>query len=239
MDNRAAALPQRSGFTLVELLVVITIIAVLAALITPAVFQARATTRNAAIKAEIDMLHMAMMNYKNEYGSFPPSYSVGSAGAAESHVKRLFPRFSGTVSNSTSPLNAICNWLQGYSSNPTDPLNGSLKKLFEFNQVRKAGDIYYPSGKPKSPYIYISSGDYDKFDESAGTVSNGWPEMDEDYVVGSDTFTIPTKTYSPQELLSGDKFNKDTFQILCAGQDELWGTDDDLSNFWKGTRGDQ
>jgi len=73
--NRATALPQYGGFTLVELLVVIGIIAVLAALIVPAVFQARVTARNAAIKAEIDMLHMAIMNYKNEFGSFPPGES--------------------------------------------------------------------------------------------------------------------------------------------------------------------
>ena len=44
----------------------------LLALVTPAVFQARRSAQNAAIKAEIDMLHMAMMQYKNEYGSFPP-----------------------------------------------------------------------------------------------------------------------------------------------------------------------
>ena len=31
-------------------------------------------------------------------------------------------------------------------------------------------------------------------------------------------------------------FNATTFQILCAGRDEQWGTDDDLSNFWPGTR---
>ena len=56
---------RRSGFTLVELLAVIMIIALLAALVTPAVMRARNTARNAAIKAEIDLLHMAIMNYKN------------------------------------------------------------------------------------------------------------------------------------------------------------------------------
>ncbi len=64
------------GFTLVELLVVIVIIGMLAAIVTPAIMIAMSRAKVARIKAEIDMLHSAIMNYKNEYGSFPPSYSA-------------------------------------------------------------------------------------------------------------------------------------------------------------------
>jgi len=68
----------------------------LAALVTPAVFNARRSAQNAAIKAEIDMLHMAIMHYKNEYGSFPPSSSdtdplVGDT-RLRRHLSRIFPR---------------------------------------------------------------------------------------------------------------------------------------------------
>jgi hypothetical protein len=34
----------------------------------------------------------------------------------------------------------------------------------------------------------------------------------------------------------GAPFNAETFQIICSGRDEIYGTDDDLSNFWPGTR---
>jgi len=129
--------------------------------------------------------------------------------------------------------------LQGYSSNPIAPLTGSRKKLFDFDQARTAGDVYYPSGKPMSPYIYISNSDYDKFDRITGTVSLGWPPASQTYVVGSDTYTVAAGTYYPQELTSGNRFNEETFQILSAGSDGIFGNDDDLSNFWKGTRGDQ
>ena len=196
----------RSAFTLVELLVVIGILAVLAALITPAIFQARVSARNAAIKAEIDMLHMAIMNYKNEYGSFPPCASGTSASdPAARHIRRLFPRTPATYAPaiSTTPGNALVGWLGGYSSNPVDPLGGIRKKLFDFDQSRvTAGNQYHPSGKAGSPYVYVDAANYGGSSQS---------------VAG---------------------FNADTFQITCAGLDEQWGTEDDLSNFWKGTRQD-
>jgi prepilin-type N-terminal cleavage/methylation domain-containing protein len=95
---------RRTGFTLVELLVVIVILAMLASLVTVAASRAITAARNAAIKAEIDMLHMAIMTYKNEYGSFPPCSDVlpppiqfpaamrSSTNLARSHIQRLFPR---------------------------------------------------------------------------------------------------------------------------------------------------
>ena len=242
IGNHASALSQRNGFTLVELLVVITIIGVLAALIVPAVFQARMTAKNAAIKAEIDMLHMAMMNYKNEFGSFPPCFSAASASSpAATHINRLFPRSSGAGNTSVrSPENALVRWLRGYSSNPVDPVGIGRKKIFDFDESRvTSADEYHPTDKPGSPYIYINS---DAYFLARTTTSyklrpyvqlritedtNGNGELDQGEDVNSNG------------ELDYEAFNPDTFQILCAGQDETWRTDDDLSNFWKGTRGDQ
>ncbi len=50
---------------------------------------------------------------------------------------------------------------------------------------------------------------------------------------GANTYTSQIQT-----LANGSQafFNADTFQILCAGRDEVWGNDDDLSNFWPRTR---
>ena len=222
---------QPAGFTLVELLVVIMIIALLAAMVTPAVMRARTSARNAAIKAEIDMLHMAIMNYKNEYGSFPPAVSAaGLNSAAGKHVLRLFPRSSPNP-DSRSPDNAIVRWLGGYTSVPTDPFGSASgaprQKLFDFDATRVTpADQYYPSGKKGAPYVYIDSASY--------LVSGAVP-----------TWSLTGGTYFPlrQPTASGTMndptqpaLNADTFQILCAGQDEEFGTDDDLSNFWKGTR---
>jgi type II secretory pathway pseudopilin PulG len=99
----------------VELLVVIGIIGAITAIAVPTIFGAIASARNAKTKAEIDMLHMALMTYKNEYGSFPPANMgptdpanpntslwltsanppmVNTSHPVYKHLARVFPRLS-------------------------------------------------------------------------------------------------------------------------------------------------
>ena len=61
------------GFTLVELLAVILILAVLIALLLPALNGALKTARNAAVGGEIDQLAQALASFKSQYGDYPPS----------------------------------------------------------------------------------------------------------------------------------------------------------------------
>ncbi|GHT41225.1 hypothetical protein FACS189443_2710 [Planctomycetales bacterium] len=76
---------KRIGFTLVELLVVISIITMLAGLLLPAVQAAREAGRRAACMSNQSNIAFALINYENTRGHLPPlrakmQYSGGSAG---------------------------------------------------------------------------------------------------------------------------------------------------------------
>ena len=74
-NARAAsgAVRRRSGFTLIEILVVIVVIAILATLVAPNVFQHVGTAKAATAKSQIEMLTTTLDAYRLSNGSYPTS----------------------------------------------------------------------------------------------------------------------------------------------------------------------
>jgi prepilin-type N-terminal cleavage/methylation domain-containing protein len=140
--------PNRRGFTLVELLVVIVIIGILAALITVAVSAAMTSARQARILLEVGQLSGAIEQYKAKYGSYPPSTKL----LLESHIRSLFPRMDlndlRTLPPSMNAAEILAFCVRGYTSNPQYPVN------YCDNTVKRDRFLEFDAGRTKVGRIY-------------------------------------------------------------------------------------
>jgi prepilin-type N-terminal cleavage/methylation domain-containing protein len=92
MKRKEFAMSRSRGFTLVEMLVVLGIIAVLVALLAPAVMAAINNARRAAIATDISGLHDAITAYQQKRGDFPPNFRDHAAFVR--HVRKCYPKIT-------------------------------------------------------------------------------------------------------------------------------------------------
>jgi len=89
----------RSAFTLIEILVVISIILLLMGLLIPVIGGALRSARLKAAQANMDLMMTALLNYKMEYNEFPPS-NIPTADGSEAlfyHLCQTFQKGERTV----------------------------------------------------------------------------------------------------------------------------------------------
>ncbi|MFG0263132.1 MAG: type II secretion system protein, partial [Novipirellula sp. JB048] len=118
----------RPGFTLVEILVVITIIGILTAIAIPAINNAVRSARQTAIRMEINSLEQAVEKYREKYGDYPPDFS--DVDVVTRHYRKIFPRISANdlalvTSGDIDRAEALVWALGGYSDDVQRPFTGA------------------------------------------------------------------------------------------------------------------
>lgn len=92
---------KRNGFTLIEILVVIAIIASIIAIAIPNFLSARQRAQDVKTKSEMSALKDALRLYYNDFNSYPPSAAPGKLSGCGADGTALCPCTSGGVNFAT------------------------------------------------------------------------------------------------------------------------------------------
>jgi prepilin-type N-terminal cleavage/methylation domain-containing protein len=279
------------GFTLVELLVVITIIGILAGLISVAAVNAVYTAKQMRIKAEVDQLDMALKAFKQQYGDYPPcDLRVTSSDRTQpgynpklrAFIAKAFPRYpQGKVVGSVDqlmtdldvldpstnlrtkfdPARALVFWLSGFSPDVTSPLvgGGTRTPLYGFDQTRllaaetttvasaanSQGQRWYvPAGGQNVPFVYFDYRSYNAlsatpYSDPASppalpTTPNAWRPVSNTAAGTAVPYMLDVDNNGGVPNAADTWANPETFQIISAGQDGVYGVPTAVKSYPRG-----
>jgi len=232
---------QRSAFTLVELMMVITIIALLAALLLPAIAKVRNYVQRGAASSEINQLAAACTKFHSDWGFYPPSTftiptNINQPGFAM--LKLKYPRWNPATDATGTIIEPSI--LPGAGT----VLNGNQSLVYFLGGPDGTGWANDGPTAP-SPTANNPMGAYFNFESSRLVPGNtvGFPNTRSAYI---DQFGSPyayfaveraTGNYNPSVLMNwkgttakaisdnGKYLNPKSIQIISAGEN---GADDSL-----------
>ncbi|MCE9582934.1 MAG: prepilin-type N-terminal cleavage/methylation domain-containing protein [Planctomycetes bacterium] len=162
---------KRRGFTLLELLVVISIIGVLIGIALPALMSAKRHSKEKACRSTITQIDTALSSYETKFADYPPS-GMFVKGAndlnwgSESLVWHLFTTQKG------GPYLDMSTWEEKLINVDADATaKAPDQSTYMKNELMELGDEF------KNPFIYIHNRDYAK-PSKYGKYTIGGKEVD-------------------------------------------------------------
>jgi prepilin-type N-terminal cleavage/methylation domain-containing protein len=158
---------KRGGFTLVELLVVVTIIGLLVGLISVAVPKAIESGMKAKAKGELTAIVAAVKAYKQEYGRWPGSTFTSDTTYQDGQSMQLLAALSGSNSLTVENPKSV-RFLEGAQSNGTmlDPWGTQYLVLIDSDD---SNSLNYKSKTAAISVLAVSFGKDKKQDATPGS----------------------------------------------------------------------
>lgn len=234
----------RQGFTLLELLAVITIIAILVALISPSIFRALGTARQAEVTAEMNRLSTGINRFKTDHNGVMPWSAViipedpgtnAWGSISKSRIRRVWPQFNFSTVND----------LNGDGDTDDElTLTASECLVFFLGGVRVSGTENTLAGfskNPVNPFNQTGSNRTTPFEFDVArlvdTDSDGMLEY-VDPIEGQQTPMLYVSSNNGQGYSNTDgslnyyvqedgttPWHKDGFQLISPGEDGEYGFD--------------
>ena len=230
----------RSGFTLVELLVVITVIGLLVGMLVAAVIPVITRARETAIQFEMKQIEQSIENFRNDHGFYPPTWNaievvdnpVASANNLLRYINRIAPNNrEGAGAPGSRPVDDwwaevgvnidsidgedLVFWLSGLSKNLQFPLTNGTGTPNAYEDGTFERQRFYEF---EGSQLEIT-GKVAGYNQAAGSQSP-WLYVDSaNYAPGGAYHILDTRSGMPVERYE----NPNTFQLFCGGIDKMRG----------------
>ncbi len=189
------------GFTVVEILVAITVIAILAAMLIPTIGSALRRANEFAIESEMAQLDLAVEHFKSDNGFYPPSFAringandllvyLNRIAPNHSEAQRLFPNGG----NQTRRIDRWWNrvgvkikansgadlvfWLSGIAKNKQYPLTagsgGQTQALYAYDNAANDGverNVYFDFSADRLGFVGNLNGQVAQYAQAKGKIS--------------------------------------------------------------------